>query len=152
MPLLAGTNAVAAARLGAGRVRDLGEAKAAFVSLADAEAEALTEALASVPFLIVHATYESALTQRADVVLPAPSWAEKAGSFLAADGTRRDVAPLVKPPAGVPDERALYAMLGARLGASAGFAESALTAKLEVALTPPPAEMGPASPVAVDYL
>ncbi|MHB1004331.1 MAG: molybdopterin-dependent oxidoreductase [Chloroflexota bacterium] len=151
--LAEGTNGVVAARLAGSRtVRDVAKAQAVFVALGDADGNALAAELAEVGFLAVHAAYPSALTERADVVLPAPTWAERQGTFVAGDGTPRRVARLVPAPAGVMDDLELIAALGARLGATASFTETALAAKVELAVAMRAANLDRAAPVCVSYL
>jgi len=46
----------------------------------------LVEKLANAPYLVVQASYESALTECADLVLPVSIWSEEAGHLLNAEG------------------------------------------------------------------
>jgi anaerobic selenocysteine-containing dehydrogenase len=151
--LTTGANSVAAARLAGSRtVADVAAARAVFVALGDAEPGNLAECLASAEFVAVQAAYPSAFTEGADVVLPAPTWPERQGSMVAGDGSIRKLARLVAPPRGVMDDLELIAALGARLGAAASFTESALAAKVELALAMPAVNLDRAAPVSVAYL
>ena len=151
--LTAGTNGVAAAHLADGRgLYDLANATALFIALGDSPTDGIDGSLRVAEFLAVQAAYPSALTERADVVLPAQTWAERHGTFTAGDGSRRDFARLVPSPDGVPNDLETLAALGARLGAAASFADEYLAAKVELALAMPGADPDRSAPVFVDYL
>jgi hypothetical protein len=72
--------------------------------------------------------------------------------MVAGDGSIRKLARLVAPPRAVMDDLELIAALGARLGAAASFTESALAAKVELALAMPAVNLDRAAPVSVAYL
>jgi formate dehydrogenase major subunit len=55
-------------------------------------------------FTVVQASYASPLTEKADVVLPAPTWAERAGHITNLSGGTLEVKPAVQMAAGVRDE------------------------------------------------
>ena len=55
-------------------------------------------------FLVVQAAYQSALTERADVVLPSPMWAERSGHLTNLEGRQRAIEAAFPAPAGVPAE------------------------------------------------
>lgn len=151
--LTSGANGVAAAHLANGRgLYDVANATAVFVALGDSPPGDIADSLRVAEFLAVQAAYRSALTDRADVVLPAQTWTERHGSFTAGDGSRRDVARLVANPDGLPDDLETLAILGARLGAAASFADEYLAAKVELALAMPGADPERVAPVFVDYL
>jgi formate dehydrogenase major subunit len=52
-------------------------------------------------FLVVQTSYLSSLAQKANVVLPSPTWTETSGDYSTLDGTPISVSRLVKPPQGV---------------------------------------------------
>ena len=61
--------------------------KAAFVAIGDEEpSNNLFKKLENIPFLVVQASYQSALTAKADVVLPVTTWLEQSGSYITCDG------------------------------------------------------------------
>jgi formate dehydrogenase major subunit len=61
--------------------------QAVYLALGDDEAgPRLIERLEGVPFLVVQASYASAVTEKADVVLPAAIWAEQEGHFVNLEG------------------------------------------------------------------
>ena len=80
-------NSLAASLLGMESSLDIENVNAAYIALGDDYAsKRLVEKLEKVPYLIVQASYESALTERADLVLPVNIWAEEAGHALNTEG------------------------------------------------------------------
>jgi formate dehydrogenase major subunit len=80
-------NSLAASLLGLEEVFEVKNHKAAYIAAGDDYVtKRLLEKLEKVPYLIVQASYESQLTERADLVLPAGIWAEDAGYQLNLDG------------------------------------------------------------------
>jgi NADH dehydrogenase/NADH:ubiquinone oxidoreductase subunit G len=67
-------------------------------------------------FVVVQTTYESALTERADVILPCGSWAEKAGTFTTTDGRKVAVAAALQPPTGVQSDEEILQALAEKVG------------------------------------
>jgi formate dehydrogenase major subunit len=66
-----------------------------------------TDRLAELPdgaFIIVQASYTSPLVARADVILPAPIWAERSGHVTNIEGNALSLNPAVPMPDGVRDE------------------------------------------------
>ncbi len=75
--------------------------KALYLLLADDYAGADgTAAIKGLDFLVVHTSYLSPLAQKADVILPSPTWTEVGGNFSLLDGSEVSVSRLVKPPEG----------------------------------------------------
>jgi len=61
--------------------------KAAYVALGDEEpSQTLIKKLEEIPFLAVQASFQSALTAKADVVLPVTTWLEQDGYYVTCDG------------------------------------------------------------------
>lgn len=61
--------------------------QAAFVALGDCtSSENVIQRLKEVPFVVAQATYESPLTEAADVVLPVEAWYEQDGHYLNIEG------------------------------------------------------------------
>jgi formate dehydrogenase major subunit len=77
--------------------------KALYLLLADdyVEANELPVLPKGLDFLVVQASYLSPLAQKADVVLPSPTWTEISGNYNTLDGSPISVSRLVKPPEGV---------------------------------------------------
>jgi formate dehydrogenase major subunit len=114
--LVPGTNSRGALSLGLNGARPDG-AKAAFILAADDQVdEGLLTALAGVRFLAVQASYFGPLVERADVVLPAATWAEMAGTFVNTEGRVQDLRPAAAAPAGVKTDEEILTALAARLG------------------------------------
>ncbi|NTW12186.1 MAG: molybdopterin-dependent oxidoreductase, partial [Anaerolineales bacterium] len=61
----------------------------------------LVAKLEKVPYLVVQASYGSALTERADLVLPVSIWAEEAGHALNAEGRLQFAEAAVTAPEGI---------------------------------------------------
>jgi predicted molibdopterin-dependent oxidoreductase YjgC len=61
--------------------------KVAYIALGDEDpSQVLIKKLENVPFLVVQASYQSALTAKADVVLPVSTWLEQSGYYITCDG------------------------------------------------------------------
>lgn len=61
--------------------------KAAYVAIGDEEPSInLIKKLENIPFLVVEASYQSALTAKANVILPVTTWLEQSGSYVTCDG------------------------------------------------------------------
>ena len=67
-------------------------------------------------FLVVQSAYRSALTDRADVVLPSPAWAERSGHVTNLEGRTCAFEAAFPAPEGVPAEWQPLATLAERLG------------------------------------
>ena len=96
-----GSNSLAASLLGLEnqlKVRD----EAVYVALGDDFAsKRLIATLEKAPYLVVQASFESALTERADLVLPVNVWAEEAGYVLNTEGRLQFAHAAVTAPEGV---------------------------------------------------
>jgi predicted molibdopterin-dependent oxidoreductase YjgC len=77
--------------------------KALYLLLADdyVEAKELSALPEGLDFLVVQTSYLSSLAQKANVVLPSPTWTEINGDYSTLDGTPISVSRLVQPPEGV---------------------------------------------------
>jgi len=77
--------------------------KALYLLLADdyIEAKELSALPKGLDFLVVQTCYLSPLAQKADVVLPSPTWTEADGKYTLLDGTPISVSRIVKPPDGI---------------------------------------------------
>ncbi|MBU1747615.1 MAG: (2Fe-2S)-binding protein [Chloroflexi bacterium] len=115
LPLVVGANAVGAANLGLnGQFRS---APGLYVLLGDDRANGrVAEAAAAADFLVVQASYASPLTERADVVLPAPIWAEQSGHLTNLENKTHRVAATIHAPAGVTANTVTLQALAQRLG------------------------------------
>jgi formate dehydrogenase major subunit len=77
--------------------------KAMYLLLADdyVESNQLPWLPKGIDFLIVQSSYLSPLAQKADVVLPSPTWTEVSGNYSTLDGKSISVSRITKPPEGV---------------------------------------------------
>ncbi|HOM82406.1 MAG TPA: molybdopterin-dependent oxidoreductase [Armatimonadota bacterium] len=87
--------------------------------------EEMAERLAELEFVVVQATYRTPLTEVADVVLPAPTWAEQSGTFTGIDGQVRPLRQAVTPPEGVRMPWDVLCSLGNALGLKGSYANVA---------------------------
>lgn len=83
-------NSLTAALLGLDAPFQLNNQKAVYLVLGDDHvSRSLAERLAKTPYLVVQASYESNVTEKADVVLPVSTWAEQEGHYINLDGRIR---------------------------------------------------------------
>ncbi len=73
--------------------------------------------LRTIDFLVVQASYRSAVTSMADVVLPSPTWAERdGGQYVSLDGRAARSCRLIDPKEGLLQDRETLSELSRRLG------------------------------------
>lgn len=82
----------------------------------DYVSSSLVKRLEAVPFLVVQAAYESKLTEKADVVLPAAIWSEQAGHYVSMDGRIQKAEKVIEAPQAVRDNLAVLAEIAMRMG------------------------------------
>ena len=75
----------------------------------------LAEKLAKAPYLVVQATYESTLTEKADIVLPVTLWSEQEGHYVNMDGRVQKAEKAVNAPEGVRGNTAVLAEIAMRM-------------------------------------
>ena len=63
----------------------------------DCVSDRLLERLRALPFLAVHAAYESAVTAAAHIVMPSTIWSERAGTYVAMDGRKLEARHATEP-------------------------------------------------------
>jgi formate dehydrogenase major subunit len=112
LPLVKGANAVGAARLGLEPRPVRGDAL--YVLLGDDSPDG--QALPQSEFTVVQAACHSAWTDAADVVLPAPTWAEKRGHIVNLEGRRLPVVPLLQSPPSVQAHWQTFVKLAGQMG------------------------------------
>jgi predicted molibdopterin-dependent oxidoreductase YjgC len=78
-------------------------AKALYLLLADdyVEAKEFQGLPQGIEFMVVQSSYLSPIAQKADVVLPSPTWTEISAKYTTLDGRPISVSRLIKPPDGV---------------------------------------------------
>jgi len=77
--------------------------------------ERLAEKLAKAPYLVVQSTYESALTEKADIILPVTLWSEQEGHYVNMDGRVQKAEKAVNAPEGVRENTAVLAEIAMRM-------------------------------------
>ena len=82
----------------------------------DPDVEHVMEALDSLEFLVVQEIFENETTKFADVILPASSFLEKAGTFTNAERRMQLVRPAVEPPGAAKTDLEICKLISARLG------------------------------------
>jgi NADH-quinone oxidoreductase subunit G len=117
LPLVQGTNAVGASRLGLNTRPVRGDA--CYVLLGD---DMPPRTIAQNPaFMVVQASYPSEWTESADVILPARTWAEQRGHIVNLEGRTLQVNPVVKPPPSVPPAWEILLQLSVRMGCALAY-------------------------------
>lgn len=91
-------NSLAASQLHLDKALKINGQKAAFFALGDDEASQKSiKEFEKVPFKVVQATYASALTGVADVVLPSTNWLEQEGHYINLEGKVQQAKQAIKP-------------------------------------------------------
>ncbi|MCE1253148.1 MAG: molybdopterin-dependent oxidoreductase [Anaerolineae bacterium] len=94
-------------------------AKAAFIALGDeGPSQKLIQALSTVPFLVVQASYTSQLTAMAEVVLPAATWMEQEGHYVNSDGRIQKAVKVLDATEEIRTNEAIIKALAEKLGFS----------------------------------
>ncbi|MDQ2692730.1 MAG: molybdopterin-dependent oxidoreductase [Chloroflexota bacterium] len=131
------SNSVTAALLGLDRAFDLNGQKAVYIALGDDRVPpSLAERLSSAPYLVVQASYESKLTEQADVVLPGTVWSELEGHYINLDGRVQKAEKVLDAPADVHDNLTVLHELATRVNMSleSNWQQAILGRKSSVAL------------------
>jgi formate dehydrogenase major subunit len=117
LPLVAGTNAAGAAKLG---VTDRPvQGQVLYVLAGDGMPNG--KALPQRQFTVVQAAYRSAWTDAADVVLPAQVWSEQQGHVINMAGRSLAVAPLVEAPKSIHADWETLLRLSVKMGQSLSY-------------------------------
>jgi predicted molibdopterin-dependent oxidoreductase YjgC len=113
------SNSLTAALLGLDKAFKLNGQKAVYVALGDDRVSpSLVERLSKAPYLVVQASYESKLTEQADVVLPVTVWSELEGHYINMDGRIQKAEKVLAAPEGVRDDLAVLNELATRMNMS----------------------------------
>jgi len=95
-------NSLAASQLGLDKPYKAAEYKAAYIALGDGElTQKMVKELEKIPFKVVQASYASALTAGADVVLPSTTWLEQSGHYITLDGKIQESVKVLEPAEGI---------------------------------------------------
>jgi formate dehydrogenase major subunit len=130
-------NSLTAALLGLDQVFELNGQRAMYVALGDDFiSKSLVERISKAPYLVVQASYESKLTEQADVVLPVTIWSEQEGHFINLDGRVQKAEKILAAPEEVRDNLAVLTELATRMNMSleSNWKEAILARKSSVAL------------------
>ena len=113
------SNSLTAALLGLDQPFKLNGQKAVYVALGDDRiSPSLVERLSKAPYLVVQASYESKLTEQADVVLPVTVWSEQDGHYINLDGRIQKTEKVLVAPENVRDNLAVVNELATRMNIS----------------------------------
>jgi formate dehydrogenase major subunit len=113
------TNSLTAALLGLNQVFELNGQKAVFAVLGDSRvSKSLAERISKAPYLVVQASYESELTQQADVIIPVSVWSEQEGTYINLDGHIQKTTKVLASPETVRDNLAVISELAAQMNIS----------------------------------
>ncbi len=119
LPLVIGTNAIGAARLGLHSRPVRGDAL--YVLAGDDMPNGQPVSLPQRQFTVVQAAYHSAWTEQADVVLPAQAWTEKSGHVVNMEGRTIQITPLASAPRSVHTDRETLLQLSVRMGCALSY-------------------------------
>lgn len=112
-------NSLTAALLGLDKVIELNGHKAVYVAVGDDfVSKSLVERVSKAPYLVVQASYESKLTEQADVVLPVTIWSEQEGHYINLDGRIQKTTRVLPTPENVRDNLAVVQELATRMNIS----------------------------------
>jgi formate dehydrogenase major subunit len=131
------SNSLAAALLGLDQVFTLNAQQAVYLALGDdMVSPSLAKRLERAPYLVVQASYESELTEQADVVLPVSLWSEQEGHYINMDGRVQKAQKAVSSPERVRDNLAVLNELATRMNMSleTNWQQAILGRKSSVAL------------------
>ena len=109
-------NSLAAAQLGLDAPFALDGQQAVFAAIGDDYVSRyLLERVSQAPYLVVQASYASALTEKADIVLPVGLWSEQAGHYLNLDGRLQQAVKAVEAPEAVRENSTVLAEIAMRM-------------------------------------
>jgi formate dehydrogenase major subunit len=131
------SNSLTAALLGLDQPFKLNGEKAVYVAVGDDRVSpSLVERLSKAPYLVVQASYESPLTEQADVVLPVTIWSEQEGHYINTDGRVQKAQKAVESAENVRDNLAVLNELATRMNMSleTNWQQAILARKSSVAL------------------
>jgi formate dehydrogenase major subunit len=93
------TNSLTATLLGLDSAFDLNGQKVVYAAVGDDYvSRSLVERVSKAPYLVVQASYESKLTEEADIILPVTIWAEQEGHYINLDGRVQASHKAITPP------------------------------------------------------
>ncbi len=113
------SNSQTAALLGFDQAFAINGHKATYLAICDDYvSKSLVERASKSAYLVVQASYESKLTEKADVILPVTLWAEQEGHYINLDGRTRKAEKAITAPENVRDNLDVLTDLAKRLNLS----------------------------------
>ncbi len=95
-------NSLVASQLGLDKPYKSADYKAAYIALGDGDlSQKMVKEFEKIPFKVVQASYASALTAGADVVLPSTTWLEQGGHYATFDGKIQEAFKALEPAEGI---------------------------------------------------
>ena len=131
------TNSLTAALLGLDQVFELNGQKAVYAAVGDSfVSKSIVERLSKASYLVVQASYESQLTELADVLLPVTVWSEQEGTYINLDGRIQKAEKVLASPETVRDNLAVLSELAAQMNISlnSNWKEAILARRSSVSL------------------
>jgi len=130
IPLHPGVNTLTAATLALNGKLNAGACDTLFIAAGEENGtmEAVMQKAAPKAFVIVQASYGSALTDRADLVLPMATWLERSGTFTNTEGTIQRAHAALTPSGQSRPDWDILGRLAERLGLDAAIAKEAILA------------------------
>jgi NADH dehydrogenase/NADH:ubiquinone oxidoreductase subunit G len=108
-------NSLIASLLGLDEAFKLNGEQAVYVAVGDDYvSKSMVEKLSKAPYLVVQASYESNLTEKADVILPVSIWSEQEGHYINLDGRMQKSEKAVNPLESVLDNVAVFTEVAKR--------------------------------------
>src|SRR5215213_8127244 len=110
------SNSLTAALLGLDQPFNWNGQKAVYVALGDDRvSSSFVERVSETPYLVVQASYESKLTECANVVLPVTIWSELEGHYINLDGRVQKAEKVIVAPENVHDNLTVLNALATRM-------------------------------------
>jgi NADH dehydrogenase/NADH:ubiquinone oxidoreductase subunit G len=137
LSLKGAANSLTAALLGLDQAIELNGHKAVYVAVGDDfVSRSFVERVSKAPYLVVQASYESKLTEQADVILPVTIWSEQEGHYINLDGRVQKTQKVFSAPDNIRDNLAVLNELATRMNISleSNWQQAIHTRKSSVAL------------------
>jgi len=110
-------NSVLASKLDLDSFFTLNGHQAVFLALGDEDpSQLLSQKVENAPFIVVQASYQSAIAAKADVVLPVTNWLEQEGTYISFDGKTQKTNAVLTPASDVKTNQEVFLALSAKLG------------------------------------
>ncbi len=130
-------NSLTAALLGMDKAFDLNGQKTVYAAIGDDYvSRSLVERASKASYLIVQASYESKLTEKADIILPVTIWAEQEGHYINLDGRMQTAQQAITPLETIRENIAVLNEIAVRTNTAieSDWQKSILTRKSSVSL------------------